>query len=90
MQSHPALIFLCHSIKANRRYLLILCTSTINNRLSIAEIAIYRIFQEIFTNIEKHANADYVKIEIKKQNSSVYFQIEDNGKGFDIERIELN
>ena len=56
----------------------------------LAEIAIYRIFQEIFTNIEKHANADYVKIEIKKQNSSVYFQIEDNGKGFDIERIELN
>jgi signal transduction histidine kinase len=56
----------------------------------VAEIAIYRIFQEIFTNIEKHANADYVKIEIKKQNSSVSFQIEDNGKGFDIERIELN
>ena len=56
----------------------------------VAEIAIYRIFQEIFTNIEKHANADYVKIEIKKLNNSVYFQIEDNGKGFDLERIELN
>jgi PAS domain S-box-containing protein len=56
----------------------------------LAEIAIYRIFQEIFTNIEKHANADYVKIEIKKQNSSVFFQIEDNGKGFDLEKIELN
>ena len=56
----------------------------------LGEIAIYRIFQEIFTNIEKHANADYVKIEIKKQNSSVYFQIEDNGKGFDLEKIELN
>jgi PAS domain S-box-containing protein len=56
----------------------------------VAEIAIYRIFQEIFTNIEKHANADHVKIEIKKQNNSVYFQIEDNGKGFDIEKIELN
>jgi signal transduction histidine kinase len=37
----------------------------------VAEIAIYRIFQEIFTSMEKHANADYVKIEIKKQNSSV-------------------
>ena len=56
----------------------------------VAEIAIYRIFQEIFTNIEKHANADYVKIEIKKQDNSVYFQIEDNGNGFDIEKIELN
>jgi len=56
----------------------------------LAEIAIYRIFQEIFTNIEKHANADYLKIEIKKQKCSVSFQIEDNGKGFDLEKIELN
>jgi len=56
----------------------------------LAEITIYRIFQEIFTNIEKHANSDYVKVEVIKQNSSVSFKIEDNGKGFDIERIELN
>ena len=56
----------------------------------IAEITIYRIFQEIFTNIEKHANADYVKIEFIKQDIGVFFKIEDNGKGFDLERIELN
>lgn len=56
----------------------------------IAEITIYRIFQEIFTNIEKHANADYIKIEVIKKDSSVFFKIEDNGKGFDPERIELN
>jgi PAS domain S-box-containing protein len=56
----------------------------------IAEITIYRIFQEIFTNLEKHAHADYVKIEVIKQDSGVFFKIEDNGKGFDLERIELN
>ena len=55
-----------------------------------AEITIYRIFQEIFTNIEKHANTDYVKIEVIKKDSSIFFKIEDNGKGFDLERIELN
>ena len=56
----------------------------------IAEITIYRIFQEIFTNIEKHANTDYVKIEVIKKDSSIFFKIEDNGKGFDLERVELN
>jgi PAS domain S-box-containing protein len=56
----------------------------------LAEITIYRIFQEIFTNIEKHANTDYVKIEVIKKDSSIFFKIEDNGKGFDLERIELN
>jgi signal transduction histidine kinase len=56
----------------------------------LAETTIYRIFQEIFTNIEKHANTDYVKIEVIKQDSSVSFEIEDNGKGFDLEKIEMN
>ena len=56
----------------------------------LAEITIYRIFQEIFTNIEKHANTDYVKIEVIKKDSSIFFKIEDYGKGFDLERIELN
>jgi signal transduction histidine kinase len=56
----------------------------------VTEIAIYRVFQEIFTNIEKHANADYVKIEVIKQDSSVSFEIEDNGKGIDLEKIEMN
>jgi PAS domain S-box-containing protein len=56
----------------------------------VAEIAIYRIFQEIFTNIEKHAYTEYVKIDVIKKASSVFFKIEDNGKGFDLERIELN
>ena len=55
----------------------------------VTEIIIYRIFQEIFTNNEKHAQADHVKIEVKKRRDSVSFQIEDNGKGFDIKKIEL-
>ena len=55
----------------------------------LAEITIYRIFQEIFTNIEKHSNADDVKIEIKKYRANVTFWIEDNGKGFDLKKLEL-
>jgi PAS domain S-box-containing protein len=56
----------------------------------LSEITIYRIFQEIFTNIEKHSKADYVNIVIKKQSGSVSFEVEDAGKGFDIHKVKLN
>ena len=55
----------------------------------IDKITIYRIFQEIFTNIEKHAEADHVKIKVKKYQDNVFFQIEYDGRGFDLKKIEL-
>jgi signal transduction histidine kinase len=53
-----------------------------------AQIIIYRIFQEAFTNIGKHAQANTVAVVVKKKESSVHFQIRDDGKGFDIKQIE--
>lgn len=55
----------------------------------LSEITIYRIFQEILTNIEKHSEADFVKIVVAKDNDFVSFMIEDTGKGFDLERINV-
>jgi PAS domain S-box-containing protein len=55
----------------------------------IDQITIYRIFQEIFTNIEKHSEAADVKIDIRKSQTNVTFQIEDDGRGFDIKKVEL-
>ena len=55
-----------------------------------AELAIYRIIQEIFTNISKHASAASVKIHIKKQAHKATFEVEDNGNGFDLNNIEVN
>jgi signal transduction histidine kinase len=51
------------------------------------QIAVYRIFQEIITNISKHAQATKVSIVGKKENSKVFFKVKDNGVGFDIEQI---
>jgi len=46
-------------------------------------ILLYRIFQEIFTNIQKHAQADRVSVCIKKNDTKVDFQVLDHGAGFD-------
>ncbi|MBK8495512.1 MAG: PAS domain S-box protein [Chitinophagaceae bacterium] len=50
-----------------------------------AATAIFRIYQELLTNIARHANASLVKAVLFKDDSSLYFSITDNGVGFDIE-----
>ncbi len=44
---------------------------------------VFRIFQEIFTNIARHSKATLVSIKIKKEDSKIIFVIKDNGIGFD-------
>ena len=44
--------------------------------------ALYRIVQEALTNISKHSNATKVHLTLTEQNSHIYLQIKDNGKGF--------
>ena len=45
-------------------------------------IFIYRIINELFANIIKHAYANLIILEIKKWRKLYYFKIEDNGVGF--------
>ena len=62
---------------------------TLDNRFSDdAQIAIYRIFQEAFTNIIKHAQAKTVSIVVKKEGGRVHFWVQDDGRGFDISQVE--
>lgn len=51
------------------------------------QIHIYRIFQEVLTNIGKHSQATNVSVTIMRENGSVSFIVEDNGKGFDLEDV---
>jgi PAS domain S-box-containing protein len=50
------------------------------------EIVIYRIFQEVLTNIGKHARATRVEIAVKKRQDHVQLSINDNGNGFDVQQ----
>lgn len=45
-------------------------------------VALFRIFQESFTNIMKHSYADTVIITLQKNDGNVEMMIKDNGKGF--------
>jgi len=49
--------------------------------------AIFRIYQELLTNVARHANASFVKVTLKKMNNSLFFSLTDNGIGFDPDSI---
>ncbi len=52
---------------------------------STREIMIYRLIQEIVSNIRKHANAKSILIQLLGLNNEVHLLIEDDGKGFNYE-----
>ncbi|MFY7669841.1 sensor histidine kinase [Tenacibaculum sp. MEBiC06402] len=56
---------------------------------SNTEITIFRIIQELITNIIKHAEASEATINISHFDDSLNIIIEDNGKGFNSNNINL-
>lgn len=52
-------------------------------------IAIFRIAQEGLNNIVKHADASNVNMHLLDREDEVYFILEDNGKGFNLDELRL-
>jgi PAS domain S-box-containing protein len=50
------------------------------------EINLYRLIQEGLTNIKKHAHADHVTIKLVAAFPDIILRIEDNGKGFNVQK----
>lgn len=48
------------------------------------ELQLYRIIQEALSNIIKYANAIAAKITILEKNNTIFIEIKDNGKGFNV------
>jgi signal transduction histidine kinase len=46
--------------------------------------AVFRIFQEVLTNIARHANASRVSVELKTTGSNLVLKVQDNGKGINL------
>lgn len=67
-------------------------TEFINYSNSISEdkqLLIYRIIQELVNNAIKHANASEIIIQISEEENTLNITIEDDGKGFDRNRLDV-
>jgi two-component system NarL family sensor kinase len=52
-----------------------------------AAVALFRIAQEALSNVERHAAAERVEVELSRRGSGVCLSIRDDGRGFDVARI---
>jgi len=60
----------------------------LDNRLENSlELTLFRIIQELITNVVKHANATEATIHITNHEDAINIMVEDNGKGFNPKQI---
>lgn len=52
------------------------------------ELMVYRIVQELLSNIVKHAQATEALLQVNRHAHTLSITIEDNGKGFNIEQLQ--
>jgi signal transduction histidine kinase len=52
------------------------------------KINLYRIIQESLQNINKYANADTIKVELKKKGDDLFLSINDDGVGFNVNKAK--
>jgi signal transduction histidine kinase len=57
---------------------------------STVETEIFRVVQELLTNIVKHSSATNVEIELIADKNMIFLSVEDNGKGFDSGSVSGN
>ncbi len=71
-----------------------ICEDSLDERLNLpqsTQIQIYRIAQEVLSNICRHANAEHVKMRASVSDKSLFeLLIEDDGRGFDLRGAKKN
>lgn len=53
-------------------------------------VTIYRVIQEALINSLKHSDASKIMVLVKNYSEELYVEINDNGKGFDLEEVLKN
>jgi two-component system nitrate/nitrite sensor histidine kinase NarX len=54
----------------------------------LIEVQLMRIIQEALTNVRKHAHAAHTWVQLDHHRQSLRVTIEDDGRGFDLERVQ--
>jgi two-component system, NarL family, sensor kinase len=49
--------------------------------------AVFRVAQEALGNVERHAQAQHVRLRLERHTSSLRFELEDDGRGFDADAL---
>jgi len=52
------------------------------------DVALFRIVQEALTNIERHADASHVVIDLHRRGRWLCLTVHDDGRGFDTQQVE--
>ncbi|MEM9547384.1 MAG: ATP-binding protein, partial [Bacteroidota bacterium] len=72
-----------NSLVNTKQYSVEFVTHRINQRFfPELEVAIYRIIQELISNIIKHAEATEISIQLLNKDSELHLEVSDNGLGF--------
>ena len=53
-------------------------------------VTMFRIIEECFNNIQKHADAYKIHLIVQEQIGQYYIYVEDDGKGFDVDKVFQN
>jgi PAS domain S-box-containing protein len=59
--------------------------TTLHNLSRETGLCVYRILQEGLRNIDQHARATHIQVQLSQNNNTVYFVLRDNGVGFDLD-----
>jgi len=62
---------------------MITSADTAYTSVSRSRRAIFRIYQELLTNILRHAEAEHVSVELYRRDTALVLAVEDDGKGCD-------
>jgi two-component system sensor histidine kinase DegS len=55
-----------------------------------SEVTVFRVIQELLTNVQKHAHATHIQVSLDFQSDVVIASVEDDGSGFDLNEIQTN
>jgi signal transduction histidine kinase len=83
----PAINFLAESVTARSGLSITVEGDPEFSPTPLHSAMIYRIIQEAFTNVTKHAKATHVHVTIQHERQSLRCSVKDNGAGFDVSSL---
>ncbi|MGH7206637.1 MAG: ATP-binding protein [Nitrospiraceae bacterium] len=83
----PALKFLAEGVAARTGLLITVEGESTPSLSPLLETSLYRIVQEAFTNVTRHAKASQVNVTVHQEPQTLRCSIRDNGVGFDVPAV---